>query len=282
MPDPRAVASFLSELMRTQVPFVSAPATLTFLATTGAPQTAPAVGLARVLALGPGEAPADVEVRLAGALPRALRVGENVTVSISRYEQFRGYQVKTSPLRAHGAEAELVSRTPAGELMVHAHQAYTTHHGPYELRFFERIPFDEVRATVGACRHAVLAIGPQANISPRFVWHHELKLGRLVTYHGDGVMMKTYRNLTVNAASARLAFDFERLTGFALHGPCTEVSPDDHPEGWQKTCAGFTALGFGKPSRLFRHEAERIEPVVLGATQPGPALTPVPRAAGGA
>lgn len=263
MVDHDAVAAYITELRPRQVPYVPHPSVLTFLATTGAPRSFASVAVAELVKLTPGAAATDMDVHLRGSLPRALRSGENLTVSISRYEVARGYQIKTLPLRALGAESESYATQPAGGLLVRGRQAYTTHHGPYELNFFERIPFDEVQSTVGRCTHAVMAVGPHVNVSPRLVWYHELAHGRLATFHGDGVTMKTYRNLMVNKQTVRMVFDFERLTGFALFGTCEEVAPDAHPAAWRETCAGFAALGFGKPSRMFRHVCERFEPIAV-------------------
>jgi hypothetical protein len=263
MPEPADVVKLLADLKPRQVPFVPHPAVLTFLGTTGAPDTYAAVAVASLVSLEPGDAPTDMNIRLRGALPRALRPGETLTVSISRYQIARGYQIKTVPLRAYGAEPEAYALRPNGELLVRGRQAFTTHHGPYELRFFERIPVDEVQETVGACTHGVLALGPTANVSPRLVWHWDLDHGRLATYHGDGVMMKTYRNLSVNKLSARVILDLEALTGYAVFGACEEVPPERHPDAWRETCAGFASLGFGKPTRLFRHSCARIERIAL-------------------
>jgi hypothetical protein len=201
-----------------------------------------------------------MDVHLKGALPRSLRPGENMTVTMNDYKRGRGYQVKTLPVAALGADEGHAAPRP-GTLVVHGRQTYTTHHGPYELRFLESLPFAEVHETLGGSTHAVVAMGPQVNISPRYVWYADVKLGRLATYHGDGVMMKTYRNLTANDVAVRVVFDFERLTGYALFGRCEEVRPADQPDAWRETCAGFTSLGYANPSRLFRHHCERIEAV---------------------
>jgi hypothetical protein len=257
------VGQYLDELKTRQVPWVPYPTVLTFLGTSGSPGHSPSVALGEVVSLSPGNAPTDMNVRMRGQLPRPLLLGDSITLSISRYQKFHGYQIKTAPLRSRDAQSEAFEKSPQGDLLVHGRQAYTTHHGPYELNFFERIPFDEVQSTVGTENHAVIAVGPQANVSPRLVWHHELSHGRLVTYHGDGVAMKTFRNLCANKSSVRLVFDFESLTGFALHGPCEEIPPEAAPGAFRHTCNGFEALGFGKPSRFFRHVCERIEPVAL-------------------
>jgi len=263
MSDANQVARYIDELTRHQVTWVPKPAVLTFLGTTGTPGSYAAVGLGEVVSLTPGDAPTDMNVRLRGALPRRLLVGESVTVSISRYDHFHGYQIKTAPLREHGAESQALEAVAPGELVVHGRQAYTTHHGPYDLKFFERIPYEEVQSTVGDRKHAIVAMGLKANVSPRFVWYTEVRQGRLATYHGDGLIMKTFRNLTVNKAAVRLVFDLETLRGYALYGQCEEIAPDAHPEAYRRVCEGIDALKFGKPSRFFRHVSDRIEPVSL-------------------
>lgn len=263
MIDPRTASKFFEELLPRQVPWTRYPSVLTFFVTSGVAGHLPAVALARIARLEPGELPTDMQVHLEGSLPRALLAGECVTVSISRYEKFHGYQLKTAAARTGEAEKSVYEVPARGELVLHARQAYTTHHGPYELNFFERIPYDEVHETLGTVDHGVLALGPTVNISPRFVWHHRLKAGRLATYHGDGVTMKTYRNLQVNKSSVRVVFDFAALSGYALFGHTDEVTAQEEPEAWRAICGGFAALGFGQPSRLFRHVAERIEPFAL-------------------
>ncbi len=265
MSEHRKAAEFLDALRERRFPTVPSPAILTFLGTTGTSGTFATCALARLVELAPGERPTDLDVRLRGALPRPLMPGDNLTVSISRYEQFRGYQIKSAPLRARGDEAQAFQTLAPGEFVVHGRQTYTTHHGPYELQFFERIPFDEVQGTVGRLDHAVVAIGPQVNVSPRLVFHHDLQHGRLATYHGDGLTMKTFRNLTLNRRSVRLAFDLDRLEGYAVVGDCAELAREDHPVAWRRVCDGFQALGFGTPSRLFQHVAERIEPIAVAA-----------------
>jgi hypothetical protein len=95
------------------------------------------------------------------------------------------------------------------------------------------------------------------------MWHHEIQRGRLATFHGDGVMMKTFRNLQVNKASVRVVIDFDTLSGYALVGTTEEVAPESEPTAYKGICGGFASMGFGKPSRLFRHTSERIVPIAL-------------------
>jgi hypothetical protein len=265
MLDHQTVANFLQALRPVQLPWLPHPALLSFLATTAVPGSHPSVALAWLAELAPGPMPSEMSVRLRGALPRVPLAGESVTVSISRYQEHRGFQIKSAALKVRGAEPEVYELPGRGELLLHGKRAYTTHHGPYDLNSYERIPFDEVRQTAGAVGHAVVAVGPEVNVSPRHVWHHELCHGRLVTYHGDGLAMKTFRNLAVNKASVRLVFDLVALRGYALFGVAEEIPGEEAPAAHAQVCAGFTALGQARPARIWRHVADRIEPVAVAA-----------------
>jgi hypothetical protein len=252
------VMAFLDGLKAHQVPWVPYPAILGFLATTRAQNAHPSVAIARLEGLSPGAAPSEVVIRLRGHLPRTLLPGENITVSISRYERYSGYQIKTRDLRDLDAAGENYER--AGDrILVHGRRTYTTHHSPYELQFYDRVPFDELLATVGTVDHGVVALGVDANVSPRLLFHHEERYGFLSTYHGDGVAMKTFRNLSENPCATLLAFDLDSLQGYALVGRCEEVPRDENPRATEQIDKGFQALGFGRPSRIFRHKCDRIE-----------------------
>ena len=259
-----AVMQFCEELLPRQVTWIQHPTLLTFLVTTGQPGTHPEVALVRVARVTPGGAPTDVDGHVRGALPRPLLAGENVTLSVSDYRAVHGFQLKTPALRARGAEAEAYEVPGRGELVLHARQTFTVHHGPYDLNFFERVPFEDVAQTVSGATHGLLALGPQANVTPRFVWHRELRNGRLATFHGDGLTMKTMRNLLVNRTSVRVIFDLAKLEGYAIYGQTEEVTPEAEPEGWRAISAGFAAIGFGRPNKVFRHLSDRILPLALG------------------
>lgn len=259
MPQTPIVGRFLDELKLRQVPWVPHPALLGFLATTGVRASIPTVAIARVESIEPGEAQTDVEVRLRGGIPRVLLPGENVTVSINRYERFAGFQIKTRALEHLQAARGLWEELPPDSLVVHGQRTYTTHHSPYDLQFFERVPYDELSTTLQGVNHGVIALGPEANVSPRLVFHHEIAGDRLTTYHGDGMAMKTYRNLRQNADAALMILDLESLRGYALVGRCEEVARDENPRATEQIDRGFQALGFGRPNRIFRHRCERFE-----------------------
>ncbi len=198
-------------------------------------------------------------------LPRYLAAADVVWVPSVPSKQYSHPTIPTKLLEGMAVGlAALVSNLPGrGELVLHARQTYTVHHGPYDLNFFERVPFEDVARTVGAATHGLLAIGPQANITPRFVWHRQLRNGRLASFHGDGLTMKTLRNLQVNRTSVRVIFDLAKLEGYALYGQTEEVGQEEEPEAWRAISAGFAAIGFGRPSKVFRHLSDRILPLAL-------------------
>jgi len=232
---------------------------LTFMGTTSASGTHAAVGVNRLVGLeAAGER--ELDVRLAGALPRAPGPGECVSVHLVRPELFQGYQVKTGRLADAAAAARALAPEEGG-FRLHGTEIYTVHHSPYTMKFFERIPHDEVLRTVGGVGCALVAVGETANLSPRFVFHHEERLGRLALYHGDGLALKTYQNLKLNRQETRLALDLDTWSGFALRGTVEEFQPHQHPEAYAKICAGFTVGAWGKPSRVFRFVADGWEPV---------------------
>ena len=263
--DLQQLVKFLEEQRTKQAKFfptVRHEKVLSFMGTTSLAGSYAAVGICPVLRLGPAEREQELRIRLRGPLPRLPSRGECVTVHLTQIEQYQGFQVKTRPLASADALSALFEAR-AEELIVHGSQIFTVHHSPYTMKFFEQIPFEEVEETVGGVRYALVAVGQHANLSPRFIFHSEVKDGRLALYHGDGLALKTYMNLKTNRQETRLVLDLDTFTGYALHGTVEEYQPHQHPEAYEKTCQGFTAGNWGKPSRTFRFTAEdwqRIAP----------------------
>jgi hypothetical protein len=258
----RPLLAFLDEQRARQAPHfptVKYEKVLTFMGTTSLAGSHASVSVHPMLRLEPG-GEQELRVHLAGALPRPLAAGECVSVHITHVDRFQGYQIKTRALAAGGDPGELVESRP-GELVVRGSQTYTVHHSPYTMKFFERIPFEEVLRAVGAIPFALVAMGETANLSPRFVYHHEVKLGRLALFHGDGLALKTYLNLRSNRQETRLALDLDNWTGFALKGTDEEFQPYQHPEAYERICQGFAAGNWGKPSRVFRFVADSWQPL---------------------
>ena len=232
---------------------------LTFLGTTSLAGTQAALGVCPVLALEPANASRELRVTLRGPLPRLPSRGECVTVHLTKLEQYQGFQVKTRPLSASGP-GQLYDVSGA-EVAVKGAQLFTVHHSPYTMKFFEQIPFEDVQQLVGGVRYALVAVGEQANVSPRFVFHFETRGGRPVLFHGDGLALKTYMNLKSNRRVTQLALDLDDFSGFQLQGDVEEFQPHQHPEAYAKICQGFAAGNWGKPSRTFKFTAEVWEPV---------------------
>jgi len=245
-------------LQASRFPTVSAPKVLGFMGTTSRPGTFAHVSVHRVRGLDPGPTARELSVRLAGPLPRRPRQGECLSVHLTRLEQYQGYQLKTRPL--DGDEAALL--TQDGDLLtVKGSQLFTVHHSPYTLRFFESVPLEEVKDLVGGLGHALCAVGETANLSPRFVFHQEVKDGRLALFHGDGLALKTYMNLKLNQQETRLLLDLDEWRGWRLRGTVREFRAAEHPVAHELVLAGFASGGWGKPSRCFRFVADSIEPI---------------------
>jgi hypothetical protein len=258
----KAVLEFLEEQRERQAPHFSTmkfDKVLSFLGTTSLPGSYAALGIVPLLRMEPGALPSELTVHVAGPLPRSPTRGECITVHVTKVSEYQGYQVKTRPFTGSGPP---LFETPSpDDLAIHGSQIFTVHHSPYTLKFFERIPFDEVSGTVGGARYALVGVGEQANISPRFIFHWESKQDRLVLYHGDGLALKTYMNLRANRQVTRLVLDLDRFEGYALRGSVEEFAPHQNPEAYDRICLGFAAGKWGKPSRVFRFVTDHWSPI---------------------
>ncbi len=233
---------------------------LGFMATTSFPGSYASCSVHALRRLERGPAPRELRISLGGSLPRAPRPGECLTVHMTRVERYQGYQVKTRALAPGTGEAELFRAGPDG-LEVKGAQIYTVHHSPYTLQFFESVPYEELAETLAGLGHALVAVGETANLSPRFVFHHEVKDGKVLLFHGDGLALKTYMNVRQNPCETRLVIDLDDFSGFALRGQVEEFAPHQHPEAYERICQGFQAGGWGKPSRVFRFTPESFDPI---------------------
>jgi hypothetical protein len=241
-------------------PTVKSDKVLSFMATTSLAGTYNAVSVNRVRHIEPGGTGRELRITLAGPIARRPQRGECVTVHLTRAEQYQGFQVKTKALSVNAAATDLLEDGSAG-LVVNGSSIFTVHHSPYTLKFFENVPFAELVQTVGNVRYAVVGVGETANISPRFIFHHELRGGRLALYHGDGLALKTYMNLKSNRQEARVVLDLDGYGGYVARGVVEEFAPHQHPEAYEKICRGFTAGSWGKPSRVFRLSVDEVTPI---------------------
>jgi hypothetical protein len=258
----QALLTFLDEQRERQAshfPTVKHPKVLSFMGTTSLAGTHAAVSVNRVARL-EAAGQRELRVHLAGALPRLPTLGECVTVHLSNVDQYQGFQIKSRALAAPEGMGELLEEVPGG-VVVRGSQIYTVHHSPYTMKFFERIPHDEVLQTVGGIPFGLVAVGETANLSPRFIFHHQERMGRPVFFHGDGLALKTYMNLKSNRQETRLVLDLDAWSGFSLRGTVEEFQAHQHPEAYDKVCQGFVAGNWGKPSRVFRFVADTWQPI---------------------
>jgi hypothetical protein len=255
--------AFLEEQKQKQAPHfpaVKREKVLTFMGTTSLAGTHAAVAVCPIVALEPVAGSRELDVRLRGPLPRLPRRGECVTVHLTNVEQYQGFQVKTPALATDGALGSLLEAR-GDDVTLKGSHIFTVHHSPYTMKFFEHIPFEEVQQTVGRVRYALIGVGENANLSPRFVWQFEARQGRVVLYHGDGLALKTYMNLRSNRQETRLIVDLDDFSGYALRGTVEEFQPHQNPEAYDAICQGFGAGDWGKPSRTFRFVADAWEPI---------------------
>jgi hypothetical protein len=243
-------------------PGVPARKVLTYMGTSSLAGSAPSVSLHHVVGVEAASPPGALQVRLAGRLPRRPVPGECLSVHLSRLEQYRGFQVKTLPLAAGEPEAGLLAEE-GGTLTVQGRRIYTVHQSPYALRFFEQVPVEEVRELAAGLPFALVAVGETANLSPRFVFHHEVRDGRVLLFHGDGLALKTAMNLRTNSRETRVVLDLDQPGGWQLRGTVEPVRERDHPVAWEKVAAGFQGGGWGRPSKVYRFVSDALEPIAF-------------------
>jgi hypothetical protein len=227
---------------------------LSFIASCATPGLCASLSVHRLLALARGPRPSELLASFAGAPPRLPGAGE--TAAACLFNQFVGYQLQTDVAApGRGAASQGDATTLLGA------RVYTLHHSPFMLTALERVPVEEVLGAVGSVPFGLVGVGTQVNVSPRFDWHAELRDGRLVTFHGDGLPLKTWANLRSNRLVARALIDPASFRGFLLTGLVEEYQPEEEPAAWEATCRGFAAGGWGRPARALRFVADRIEPL---------------------
>jgi hypothetical protein len=247
------VVAFLRDQLPRQQAFFGAKVAdkvLAYVASTSAAGTTASVSSHRLLGLHHGATQGELLVELAGALARPPQAGE--VASVCLFDQYVGYQVKTRAGAAGAVEqADAVTRVRGGHV-------YTLHHSPFMMTAFERVPIDEVLGAVGRARFALVGVGAQVNLSPRFNWHTEVRDGRLVLFHGDGLPLKTYLTRKTTPRVVRVLLDPVTFGGWVLEGQVEEYEARQDPVAHEATCAGFAAGGWGRPARTFRFTAETV------------------------
>lgn len=228
---------------------------LAFLGTTNARGVAPALTvhpISRVTQTGSSAC----SIELVGDLAREPSRGESVTISLTDWPAYRGYQLKTQP--ASGARASVIEHSAPGKITIHASQVFTVHHTPNTVRVFENVPFEDIERTARAAHRAVVGVGPMVNISPRFIICFEVRDGVLGLFHGDGEANKTWMNLQQNALAAHIVHDHEDGRSVRFEGPCEQVAHTDFPEIVDELCKHYVRIGYGLPSRIYRLVARHI------------------------
>lgn len=237
---------------------------VTYVASTAAAGSVAAVSVHRLRSLRRGASPAELLVGLGGMLPRPPGPGESVAVClINRYV---GYQVKTP-----GGDG--LVEADGADLLIRGAQVFTLHHSPFIATAFDRVPFEEILGATGRTAFALVGVGAQVNLSPRFSWHAELRDGRLVLFHGDVLPLKTARNLEANRRVVRALLDPVTFQGFLLEGQVEECTARDEPAACAATIDGLAAASSGRPARLFRFTADAIHPLAPDA-QPRTTASP--------
>jgi hypothetical protein len=268
-PTAAQVVSFLDDLRVLHAPILpifGERKVLTFMGTTSWPGRAPAMAVRRVAAL---TASPDRVLRLTieGPLPRPVEPGERVAVSLTDSARFFGFQLKT-PVLTDADRLDRLVRDADGRTELVGSQVFTVHPTEYTTRFFEDVPVADVVALADQLRFALVAVGAQANVSPRFVFHHELDGATISLFHGDSALNKTHLNLQSNDREARLIVDLGRLSGLILEGTVAPFTAEEHPVAAAAVTSAFTAAGLGAPRRLYRLRAERWSWADAGPPRP--------------
>jgi hypothetical protein len=220
-----------------------------------------AVAVRRLGEIGHTTDPAEeLVVSLRGGLPRAPDRGECIALAATVVRDFKGYQLKSHMLVDPAFASRLHGKGPAGAI-VRTPRVFTIHHGPQTANFFEKIPYADVAASASAAGYALVAVGEQANISPRWIVHHEVRDGALELFHGDACWSKTYLNVRRNPGEVRLVLDLDQGAGYALEGEQREFWPDEHPVVAGKVSAMFARAGIEQLARLSSLRVARIRKI---------------------
>lgn len=262
MPQRQQVIQFLDDVRVTHSAALggSPPRILAFVGTTSKPGTPLTVAVRPLVRVSAGATAERVDVKLRGAMPRALTSGERVTAILTNLKKFKGYQVKTAELTMARAEDDLLTSDGTTTTLRGAF-VFTVHPSPNTKVFFERVPFDDVEAQASEVRHAILGLGPGANLSPRFLWRHGLEDGQLRLYYGDGHLNKTAANFAKNRILTLAVVDLATGSGYALEGQGRPlVEANDHP-AHREVVEGFASGQWGEPSSIVEVVCERFHPL---------------------
>ncbi len=244
------------------LPVPAVPKILSFMGTTSAPGTTldvAARGLVDIEQI-PGS-PDAIQVRIRGRLPRKPKPGECITASIPNLQAYKGYQVKTLNVLQTAAMTRIAEPVDPDETLIFGEHVYTIHHGPNTATAFEDIDIETLLGELRGVRYLLIGIGEEANISPRFIFHHEVVDGHLVFFHGDSKENKTFRNIERNRDETRTVVNPNTFAGYAFRGRLLAMKPGVEKTGYEKVCAGFKALGWDNPSIAYAFVANDWTPI---------------------
>jgi hypothetical protein len=252
MYDPGQVLSYLRTLQTRHTEYFSAtsPRLLAFVGTTSRPGTRcdifarPIVGLESA-----GNGVTDVVVR--GQLPREVGPDECVTVLTANLREFTGFQLKTARIEPEMRE-QVLHETEGRQTRIHGRFVYTVHPSPNVTKHFESAPVAEIQRAIEGTRYALIGIGQEVNISPRFAWQVENCGSDVCLYWGDGHLNKTAANFAKNPSLSALVLDLQTFDGMLLRGEGQSFTSKDQPGAHEKVIRGFASGGWGDPALLVR------------------------------
>jgi hypothetical protein len=267
MPDPGELLSFLEYQRRKQAelhPGFGRDKITCFMGTSAAPGRPPSLFARRLELVETDPGRGALTVRVRGALRRQPEAGENVAVTLVDVPGYRGFQLKSptcSAARPAGIEA---AGADARSTAITCAHVYTVRAEPSAASFFERVPHAEVEGVARAVRFALLAVGAQANVSPRFVYGWELAGDGVALFHGDAFLNKTFYNVQRNRIETRLVLDLDDFSGYELQARVEEADPRRHAAVVERISSCFAAAGF-RANRIYRSVATTWKSVAPGA-----------------
>jgi hypothetical protein len=223
---------------------------LAYVGTASQSSAHPTMFVCPLAALTRGRNEASVDVALRGVLPREPAMTELVTLHVADPAKFRGYQIKTQEMLPGRDKSALFDTAPPRKTVIHGERVFTVHHTPNTVAFFDRVPVDEIIADTTSVHHVIAGVGPGANISPRFIWHHELCGDRVRLVYGDGHLNKTAANFARNPHVTVAVIDLSTAAGYVLQGAGRRLTEADDRAVYRKVLDGFASGGWGVPAMV--------------------------------
>jgi len=233
---------------------------LALVATTSQPRCHAKILVRRLAGLSGSDHQIDLTVE--GGLPTNLAPGDRVSASLVNLRTYDGYQLKTREVSPAARYDQLVT-TEGGRSTIHSSFVYTIHHSPNTKEFFQRIPTADIERHARNVRYALIGVGPNVNVSPRFVWFYRSELGKVHLYWGDGHLNKTAANLGKNLSVTVAILDLNTFRGRSFRGIGKRFSSAEDPETWKSIEVGFSSGNWGTPSVTIDAslvDGESIEP----------------------